>query len=59
MTAQEQQLLQSVTGFPLQVDAVIDICSDVMNLRTVIYNCKKKLEEIKDDYEIEVSSFTC
>ena len=34
---------------------MIDVCSDVMNLRTVIYNCKKKLEEIKDDYEIEVS----
>ena len=26
-----------------------------MNLRSVIYVCKQKLEEIKDDYKIEVS----
>ena len=34
---------------------MIDICSDVMNLRSVSYECKNKLEEIKDDYKIEVS----
>ena len=33
---------------------MIDICSDVMNLRSVSYECKKKLEEIRDDYKIEV-----
>lgn len=38
----------------LKVDSVIDICSEVMNLRSVSYECKKKLEEIKDDYKIEV-----
>lgn len=37
-----------------KVDSVIDICSDVMNLRSVSYECKCKLEEIKDDYKIEV-----
>lgn len=36
-----------------EVDSVIDICSDVMNLRSVINVCKQKLEEIKDDYKIE------
>ena len=41
--------------FICKVDCVIDICSDVMNLRTVSYECKNKLEEIKDDYKIEVS----
>ena len=41
-------------SFHSQVDSVIDICSDVMNLRSVIYVCKQKLEEIKDDYKIEV-----
>ena len=39
-----------------QVDSVIDICSDVMNLRSVSYECKCKLEETKDDYKIEVRS---
>ena len=39
----------------LKVDSVIDICSDVMNLRSVSYECKCRLEEIKDDYKIEVS----
>lgn len=34
---------------------MIDICSDVMNLRSVSFECKCKLEEIKDDYKIEVS----
>lgn len=38
-----------------KVDSVIDICSDVMNLRSVSYECKCRLEEIKDDYKIEVS----
>lgn len=38
-----------------KVDSVIDICTDVMNLRSVSYECKCKLEEIKDDYKIEVS----
>lgn len=41
-------------SFHSQVDSVIDICSDLMNLRSVIYVCKQKLEEIKDDYKIEV-----
>ncbi|XP_073241646.1 paladin-like isoform X3 [Porites lutea] len=39
-----------------EVDSVIDICSEVMNLRSVSYECKKKLEEIKDDYKIEGQS---
>ncbi|KAJ7379134.1 Paladin [Desmophyllum pertusum] len=39
-----------------EVDSVIDICSDVMNLRSVSYECKCKLEQIKDDYKIEGQS---
>ena len=42
-------------GVFFKVDSVIDICSDVMNLRSVSYECKCKLEQIKDDYKIEVS----
>lgn len=46
--------LHSLFCCVLKVDSVIDICSEVMNLRSVSYECKKKLEEIKDDYKIEV-----
>ncbi|XP_074608915.1 paladin-like isoform X1 [Acropora palmata] len=51
-----QHLIKSLPNGRLikqEVDSVIDICSDVMNLRSVIYVCKQKLEEIKDDYKIE------
>lgn len=48
----ERSLLMPFVYF--KVDSVIDICSDVMNLRSVSYECKCKLEEIKDDYKIEV-----
>ncbi|XP_032236615.2 paladin isoform X3 [Nematostella vectensis] len=36
-----------------EVDAVIDVCSDVMNIRLGICECKRKLGEIKEDYVIE------
>ncbi|XP_068744690.1 paladin-like isoform X1 [Montipora capricornis] len=39
-----------------EVDSIIDICSEVMNLRSIIYECKQKLEEIRDDYKIEGQS---
>lgn len=51
-----QRLIKSLPNGRLikqEVDSVIDICSDVMNLRSVINVCKQKLEEIKDDYKIE------
>ncbi|RMX44573.1 hypothetical protein pdam_00002748 [Pocillopora damicornis] len=51
-----QQLVKNLpngTQIKHEVDSVIDICSDVMNLRTVSFECKCKLEEIKDDYKIE------
>ena len=38
------------------MDSIIDICSEVMNLRSIIYECKQKLEEITDDYKIEVGA---
>uniref|UniRef100_A0ABM0LZR8 Paladin-like n=1 Tax=Saccoglossus kowalevskii TaxID=10224 RepID=A0ABM0LZR8_SACKO len=36
-----------------EVDVVIDLCCDLENLRTEITECKKKLEGIKEDYEID------
>ncbi|XP_070544590.1 paladin-like [Ptychodera flava] len=36
-----------------EVDVIIDLCGDLENVRCEILECKKKLEGIKEDYEID------
>ncbi|XP_077999424.1 paladin-like [Glandiceps talaboti] len=51
-----QQLLEYLPNGPQikhEVDVIIDLCDDLGNLRKEIHECKKKLEGIKEDYEID------
>ena len=38
-----------------QVDAVIDMCGELINFRSITANTKHNLESIQEDYLIEVS----
>ncbi|KAF7247393.1 Paladin, partial [Varanus komodoensis] len=39
-----------------EVDAAISLCSEMHDLKEAIYECKKKLEGIGDDYQIQGNS---
>lgn len=53
----KSHLLLSITEFPFdlsKVDSAISCCSEMHDMKEAIYEYKKKLEGIGEDYQIQV-----
>lgn len=48
-------MLNIISALSLQVNRAIEICSEMHNIKDAIYENKRKMEAICEDYRIQVS----